>query len=264
MKMLRAAVLLVFSFLLVFTGTGTVTGTGHQKPKDLEIGEFFNGKEGTMVLKNLRNDQVYVYNQERSMQTFTPESTYKVPNALIGLETAVVRDEYEVKHWDGVIREIEDWNRDHTLASGMRYSVIWYYQDMARDIGEEQMQHYVDLMQYGNQDISGGIDKFWLASSMEISALEQVDFIERLVEDELPIEEKHQKTVKRMMIQDEQDEYTLHGKTGTRLSDFGLGWFVGFLETEKTTWVYAVNIDGSGTEAKNITLETLKKKNIID
>ncbi len=264
MKMLRTASLLVFSFLFVFLGMGTVTGAEYQKLKDLEIGEFFNGKEGTMVLKNLQNDQVYVYNKERSMERFTPESTFKVPNALIGLETLAVRDEYEVKRWDGVTRQFADWNRDHTLASGMRYSVIWYYQDMARDIGEEQMQSHVDLIQYGNQDISGGIDSFWLDSSMEISALEQADFIEKLVEEELPFEERHQKTVKRMMIQDEQDEYTLYGKTGTRLSDFGLGWFVGFIETGNTTWVYAVNIDGSGTQAKNITLETLKKKNIID
>lgn len=66
------------------------------------------------------------------------------------------------------------------------------------------------------------------------------------------------------MIQDEQDEYTLHGKTGTRLSDMGLGWYVGFIETEKETWVFAVNLDGSGTESKQITVETLKKMDILD
>lgn len=261
MKMIRAAVILLFSFMLVITGT-TVSGAG-QQTKELKIKELFKGKEGTMVLKNLKTPQLYLYNQRRSVIRFTPESTYKVPNALIGLQTSAVRDEYEVKRWDGVVRQFESWNRDHSLASAMRESAIWFYQDMARDIGETRMQEFINNMEYGNQDISGGIDLFWLDSSLKISAVEQVDFMEKLVQENLPFEEKNQKTVKRMMVQDEQDNYTLHGKTGTRLSDFGLGWYIGFVETRKDIWVFAVNINGSGTEAKNIAIETLKQQKII-
>ena len=261
MKMIRTAVLLLISFLVVFSGT--TMSDAHPETKELKIEGLFKGKEGTMVLKNLKTQQTYLYNKERSMTRFTPESTFKVANALIGLQTNAVRDEYEVKRWDGVEREFETWNRDHSLASAMRESAIWFYQDMARDIGENRMQDYVNRLDYGNQDISGGIDLFWLDSSLEISAAEQADFMEELVKENLPFEEKHQKTVKRMMIQDDQDDYTLHGKTGTRLSDFGLGWYVGFIETKRGTWVFAVNLNGSGTEAKNIAIETLKKQKII-
>ncbi len=258
MKMLRIALLMLLSFLLA--GTGTIAANAKH---ELKIQELFNGKEGTMVLKNLKNGQTYVYNEERSMKRFTPESTFKVPHALIGLETGAVRDEYEVKRWDGIIRPFEAWNRDHSLASAMRESAIWFYQDMAKDIGETKMQEYVNRVGYGNRDISGGIDSFWLDSSLEISAVEQVDFMERLVGEELPFAEKQQKTVKRMMIQDEQDAYILHGKTGTRLSDYGLGWYVGYVETKKGKWVFAVNLNGSGSEAKQIVLEVLKEKNIM-
>jgi beta-lactamase class D len=261
MKFLRAAVLLLFSFVLVFSETDV--SDAQQQTKELKIQELFNGKEGTMVLENLKNNKKYVYNQKRSIERLTPESTYKVPNALIGLQTNAVRDEYEVKRWDGVVRQFETWNRDHSLASAMRESAIWFYQDMARDIGATNMQEYINKIEYGNKDISGGIDSFWLDSSLKISAVEQVDFMERLVKEKLPFEKKHQKTVKRMMIQDEQDSYVLHGKTGTRLSDFGLGWYVGFVETKKEKWVFAVNINGSGNEAKNIGIETLKKQKII-
>ncbi len=263
MKWMRSAVLAGLSVLLLFGGMAASADAGEQNAKELPIGEVFDGKEGTLVLKNLQNDKVYVYNKERSTRRFTPESTFKAANALIGLETSAVRDEYEVKRWDGVEREFENWNRDHSLASAMRESAIWFYQDLASTIGETRMQEYVTNFQYGNQDISGGIDTFWLDSSLKISAVEQANFIEKLVEEELPIAEKHQKTVKRMMIQDEQDQYTLHGKTGTRLSDMGLGWYVGFIENEKGTWVFAVNIDGTGTEAKNIAVEVLKERDII-
>ncbi|WNB93813.1 class D beta-lactamase [Bacillus sp. NEB1478] len=261
MKILRIAALLLFTFVLIFSGTGV--SDAKQQTKDLEIEGLFKGKEGTMVLKNLKNNKTYVYNANRSKERLTPESTYKVPNALIGLQTNAVRDEYEVKRWDGVVRDFETWNRDHSLASAMRESAIWFYQDMARDIGETNMQDYVNKIEYGNKDISGGIDAFWLDSSLKISAVEQMRFMERLVKEKLPFEEKHQKTVKRMMIQDDKDSYVLHGKTGTRLSDFGLGWYIGFVETKKETWVFAVNIDGSGTEAKNIAIETLKKQHVI-
>jgi beta-lactamase class D len=187
-----------------------------------------------------------------------------VANALIGLQTKAVSDEYEVKRWDGVIREFEDWNRDHTLASAMRHSVIWYYQAMARDIGTENMQQYVNLLDYGNRDISGGIDQFWLDSSIKISAREQVQFIENLVEEKLPIDKQHMRTVKRIMINEEADSYVLHGKTGTRLSDMGLGWYVGYIETDKGEWAFATNMDGSGSKAKTITLEALKELDIIE
>jgi beta-lactamase class D len=261
MKMFRAAVLLLFSFILVLSGTAV--SSAEQETKELKIQELFNEKEGTMVLKNLKNHKTYVYNKKRSIKRFTPESTFKVPNALIGLQTNAVRDEYEVKRWDGVVRKFETWNRDHSLASAMRESAIWFYQDMAMDIGETSMQEYINRIEYGNKNILGGIDSFWLDSSLKISAVEQVHFMERLVQENLPFEEEHQKTVKRIMIQDDQDTYTVHGKTGTRLSDLGLGWYIGFVETKKDTWVFAVNIDGSGTEAKNIAIETFCQQNII-
>ncbi|MGM7721638.1 class D beta-lactamase [Metabacillus sp. Hm71] len=263
MRMMRSFGLVLMSIILLLAGTGASPIAGQQKTKQLHIEKVFNGKEGTMVLKNLKNNKVYVYNKERSTERFTPESTFKIANALIGLETSAVRDEYEVKRWDGVKREFENWNRDHTLASAMRESAIWFYQDLARTIGEDKMKEYVSKMSYGNQDLSGGIDMFWLDSSLKISAIEQVDFMEKLVSEELPFTEKYQKTVKRMMIQDEQDDYILHGKTGTRLSDLGLGWYVGFIENEKGTWAFAVNINGSGTEAKTIAVEVLREKNII-
>lgn len=255
--------LCLLAIVLVFTSFSSTPGAEGKKTKELHIEQLFDGRDGTMVLKNLKNNQMYIYNSERSEERFTPESTFKVPNSLIGLETGAVRDEYEVKRWDGVMREFESWNRDHSLASAIRESAIWFYQDMARDIGVMDMEKYVNRIGYGNRDISGGIDKFWLDSTLEISAIEQVEFLEDLVEEDLPFTEKNQKTVKRIMIQDEQDEYTLHGKTGTRLSDMGLGWYVGFIETEKETWVFAVNLDGSGTVAKQITMETLKEMGII-
>lgn len=263
MKKLRAVVLFLIVLLLTGAAAGIPVNAKTSPVKELKVGQLFNEVQGTIVLKNLQTDQVLAYNLDRSRERFTPESTFKVPNALIGLHEQAVADEYEVKRWDGIEREFEDWNRDHSLASAMRHSAIWYYQELARDIGDRRMQRNLNRIQYGNKDITGGMDTFWLDSSLTISAQEQVSFIEKLVEEKLPYNKQTMKTIKRIMIDNEQDHYTVHGKTGTRLSDFGLGWYVGYVETGRNTWVFATNVEGSGTTAKTITIDCLKQLNII-
>ncbi|MBN8209065.1 class D beta-lactamase [Bacillus sp. NTK071] len=259
--------LLFVAILLVVASSSNVTSqasasSSPSMKKDhhkMDVSSYFRDYEGTFILRDLKKGKTYIYNEEQANERQTPESTFKVANALIGLQVGAVRDEYDVKRWDGVEREFAIWNQDHTLGSGMRYSVIWYYQDMARDIGATRMDEWLKKLSYGNMNSSGGIDQFWLDSSLEISPLEQADFIEKLVEEELPFDQTIMKTVKRMMIQEETNDYTLFGKTGTRLSDSGLGWFVGFIETGDRSYVFATKIDGSGTEAKTITTNILKE-----
>lgn len=228
--------------------------------KKLEVDEFFTNHDGTFILRDLKKEKTFVYNQERANQRFAPQSTFKVPNSLIGLQVGAVEDEYDIKYWDGVEREIEAWNQDHTLGSAMRNSVVWYYQAMARDIGEKQMEEWVRTISYGNQDISGGIDQFWLSSSLEISPIEQVDFMEKLYKENLPFDKDVMKTVKRMMIQKEGDDFTLYGKTG---QGSGIGWYVGFIKTDNHAYSFATNIAGTSTDAKAITMDILKKYNVM-
>ncbi|AUS12504.1 class D beta-lactamase [Bacillus subtilis] len=235
----------------------------HLNVSRINVDDEFKDTDGTFILHDLQKDQTFVYNRERANQRQTPQSTFKVVNALIGLQVKAVRDEYDVKRWDRVKREFESWNRDHTLGSAMRESAIWYYQALARDIGEERMKTWLHTLSYGNEDISGGIDQFWLQSSLTISPLEQEAFLKKLFKEELPFDKPVMKTVKRMMIQEEGDHYTLYGKTGTRLTDMGLGWFVGFIKTEHGSYVFVTNVDDSGTKAKNITVDILKKYGLI-
>ncbi|WP_231597670.1 class D beta-lactamase [Bacillus sp. SA1-12] len=228
--------------------------------KKLDVEEFFDNDEGTFVLRDINKGKTFIYNHERAKQRFAPQSTFKVPNSLIGLQVGAVKDEYDIKYWDGVEREIEIWNQDHTLGSALRNSVVWYYQAMARDIGESRMQEWVRNISYGNQDISGGIDQFWLSNSLKISPIEQAEFLEALYKEELPFDQGVMKTVKRMMIQKEGDDFTLYGKTG---QGSGIGWFVGFIKTDNQAYSFATNIAGKSADAKTITMEILKKYQLI-
>ena len=129
---------------------------------------FFDvGTVGTFVGYKVDDYLIIASDKERSGEAKLPASTFKIPNSLIALETGVVADpDKDVFKWDGVTRSIEAWNKDHTLRSAIAASAVPVYQEIARRIGAERMQKYLDLFDYGNRDIGGGIDQFWLTGNL--------------------------------------------------------------------------------------------------
>ncbi len=118
--------------------------------------------EGSFVLYDPQADKYIFYNQDQFEQTFSPASTYKICNSLIGLETGVIKDENFVISWDSITRQNPKWNSDYDLKTAFKNSTVWYYQELARRVGGQQMKYWLDKANYGNADTSGGIDKFWL------------------------------------------------------------------------------------------------------
>ena len=149
-----------------------------------DLSKFFRNTAGAFVLYDLKNNRYLRHNPARCKQRLTPHSTFKIPNSLIGLETGVIADADFVIPWDRQkyppeTALSEEWNRDHNLRSAIKYSVVWYYRELAKRVGEARMKKMVQALRYGNQDISGGIDRFWLNSSLTISADEEVEFLKR-------------------------------------------------------------------------------------
>ena len=213
---------------------------------DVDIAPLFAERnvEGAFVLYDLDNDTYTYYNRDRCAERFLPASTFKVVNALVALETGVIAGPDEVIAWDGVDRGYTPWNQDHTLATAMEHSVVWYYQEVARRIGRERMQAYVDLIGYGNQDITGAIDSFWLEGGLRISAQEQIELLHRLYEGELPFSARSMRIVREMIILEEGDGYRLSGKTGwTSRVESQIGWFVGYLEVGDSVYFFATNVE---------------------
>lgn len=219
-----------------------------QLPLEVEPGwdELFeqHGVEGTLVVHRIGGERLAVHNVDRSTMPAIPASTFKVLNSLIALETGVIEDVDEVIPWDGVERSFHAWNQDQTLRSAIEVSAVWAYQDLARRIGEQQMAKHVAATGYGNADIGGGIDEFWLRGDLRISPVEQVDVLTRLMENKLPFSDHHQRDVREILIRDRGDGWVFGHKTGTALSaEPVLGWLVGFTEYDDAVWVFALNLD---------------------
>lgn len=203
------------------------------------------GTEGTFVMLDLNRNRVTVVNAERHTKGFLPASTFKIPNALIALETGVIKDgDHPPFKWDGIKREFEVWNKDHTPASAFKASAIWVFQDIARQVTDTRMRVYVSQFGYGNRNIGGNEDSFWLDGQLRISALQQIEFLERFFIGKLPVNPKNAEIVKDMMFLEKIGNATLRGKTGWIFSgDDKIGWLVGWVERGEETYIFALNFD---------------------
>ncbi len=235
--------------------------TENKQPEKLpDLSRFFENIEGTIVLYDVKNNRYLRHNEKRATTRYTPASTFKIPNALIGLETGVVKDTETVMVWDKVKYPAQDWTeapfvhwkKDHTLATAMKYSVIWYFRELALGIGEEKMKTHLAKFNYGNQDISGGLaskrmfEAFWLNNSLKISADEQIEFLRKFYDGNYSVSQRSTDMVKKILVLEETPNYKLSGKTGGvgNLNGKALGWFVGYVETKDNTYFFALNMDG--------------------
>nr|WP_035685714.1 class D beta-lactamase [Bradyrhizobium sp. Cp5.3] len=205
------------------------------------------GTAGTFVGYKVDDYLIIASDRERSGEGKLPASTFKIPNSLIALETGVVADpDKDLFPWDGVKRPIEAWNKDHTLRSAIAVSAVPVYQEIARRIGQERMQKYVDLLDYGNRDIGGGIDQFWLTGNLRIDPVEQIDFVDRLRRRALPISKRSQDLVSDILPVTKVGDAIIRVKSGLLGAERGepsLGWMVGWAEKGSAHTVFALNMD---------------------
>jgi beta-lactamase class D len=215
-----------------------------------EFKAFFDeyGVDGCFILYDVKADSYHLYNPNRCEEGFLPASTFKILNALIALETQVAPDENFTLPWDSVVRTPDSWNRAHTLESAMRYSVIPYYQEIARRIGPERMKQWVEEVNYGRMDITTeSIDHFWLWGKSRITPWEQMDFMDHFYFNQLPFEQRNIDIVKKMIVLDKTDQWTFRGKTGWTTQDGrNIGWFVGYLEEKGRAWLFVCNVETDG------------------
>lgn len=269
-KMKKIGYIQTLFLMMVFFLALTMLAARAQGSTDESLADLFEPYDtGCFVLYDLKNDYYQKYNPRLCNTRFSPCSTFKIISGMIGLQANVVSSPDSEFKWDGTKHQITAWNRDHTLRSAVRYSVVWFFQEIARKVGIETMNKELIRLKYGNMDVSGGEDQFWLGSTLKISADEQVELLKKFVSSQLPFSKAHLAMMKSMLCHSYEGMENLFAKTGTGV--FGekkLGWYVGFLEKDGNTYVFALNLHGgkevNGYKAKELVLEIFKRKGLID
>ncbi len=205
-----------------------------------------NKVEGTFgIWDNLQN-RFDIYNLPRFRDNaYLPASTFKVVNSLIALHTGKIFSDTVVIPWDGITRSIPDWNHDMNMQEAFKVSNVPYYQEVARRIGKDTMQYWLDSLRYGTQKIRSRIDTFWLDNSLKITADEEMGLMKRLYFDQLPFNNRSQEMVKKMMLREDSVKYKLSYKTGWGTASNGnqLGWVVGWIEENKHIYFFTMNVE---------------------
>ena len=201
--------------------------------------------EGSILIYDINKDEYYSNNFEWAKIGHLPASTYKITNSIIALETGVVIDEHSIFKWSGEERFLKNWEQDLTLKEAFHFSCVPCYQEVARKIGPAEMSKYLNKLKYGNMQVdSSNIDIFWLEGESKINQFEQIDFLKRFYHSKLPISKRTETIMKRMIIIEENDQYTISGKTGWSIRrGRNNGWFVGYLTRQDNTYFFATNIE---------------------
>jgi beta-lactamase class D len=261
------------SLVLLVLLNYSCTQKSQSTEKTTDFKKYFDKYDvtGSFVLFDPQENVYYHYNKEQYTKAYTPASTFKICNSLIGLETGVIKDADFVISWDGVNRERVEWNQDQTLRMAMQNSTVWYYQELARRVGQKQMDYWIKEANYGNHSTKGGIDKFWLEGGLRISPKQQIDFLIKLHDNKLPFSQRNMDIVKEIMIVKDTLNTIVHAKAGWgQNGKEDIGWFVGYVEKGNKVYYFAnclqtTDFDNKhfGPARKEIVYDILDELNIL-
>lgn len=234
----------------------------------LDLSAYFGDFEGSYVLYDLENDIWSIHDMERATLQVAPNSTYKIYDALFGLEEGVITPDSSLITWNHEEYPFEAWNTDQTLQSAMSNSVNWYFQALDQQLGVSALNSYIQRIGYGNEMISGDLSSYWLESSLKISPIEQVELLTKLHNNSFDFDLENVNAVKDAICLSSSETGSFYGKTGTgRINEQDInGWFIGYIETTDNTYFFATNIsadsNATGSNATQITLSILSDMNI--
>ena len=236
------------------------------------------------IVKNLKDNKILKTEGQCEERT-TPASTFKIPLGLMGFDSGIFTSATQPE-WKYAEKHAENaWGEPckvpQSPASWIKNSCVWYSQELVAKLGKEKFQHYVDIFNYGNKDITGdpgennGLKRSWIGSSLKISPNEQIEFLSKLIQNQLPVSRQSQELIREILfVEVLPEDWKLYGKTGmafqkdkdgTRNSKRQFGWYVGWVSKGDDNLVFAYRIkdeedqtEPAGLRAKKEGIQQLK------
>lgn len=268
---------LVFISLIIIC----FTACRKEDVKEVDLSKHFEEfqVEGSFILFDQQKQQKTIYNSKRCRKQFSPASTFKIANSIIGIEEGILTGEEYVFKWDSVESWNPSWNKDLTLKEAFRASCLPCFIRMANQIGIEKYRHYLKVLDYGDRleginDALFNNEKidFWVSGQLRISQEEQIAFLQKLFYVKLPVSQKAMDITKSILIDEQGDGFTLSGKTGWTTDPViqaDVGWYVGYLEKGVDVYFFATNVeskeplDSFAKARKEITLNILRELKLM-
>lgn len=233
--------------------------------------------DGAIAIYDNKNHKWIVSDTVATRKETLPASTFKIINLLIALETKNILSENDIVKWPGSTDTIKyDYRpniyHDISVKEAFEVSAGWAFIELAKKIGKDNYKKYLKRCHYGNLDLSQTDPDFWNFGAFGISPINQVEFLKNFYDEKLPFSKRNIDIVKKVMITEQNQEYTIHSKTGwTREDNINTGWWVGYLENKNGTYFFATrllqdrkqNSASFGNCRKEITKSVFRDLNVI-
>lgn len=208
-------------------------------PIDADLESLLGDRDVVFLARELDGDRTHALNPERINERQTPNSTFKIPNFLIALDTGVITDAHQIKDWNEAYRPPSDfwpesWKQPQSLMTAFQRSSVWFFRDIALEVGGERYRAELTRLDYGNAEAADNSDLFWLDGTLRISPVEQVNYLARLLQGEFDTPPEHLALLEQASLLKEIDNCQLHGKTGAGPATENFdgpfnGWLVGWV-----------------------------------
>ena len=248
--------------------TGYHFDTTEKNITQLNLSSNFGDYTGSFVLYDQSADRWNIYNMDHASTRVSPNSTYKIYDALLGLESGIITPEHSTFTWNGEPYPFHSWEADQDLTSAIHNSVNWYFQAIDSQAGFEAVRTFLQTINYGNQNTGTNLNLYWTDFSLKISPIEQVELLQDFYQNNFHFDSKNIQAVKKALLLSSTSSGSLYGKTGTgRINGKDInGWFIGYIETANNTYYFATNIqsssDATGSQATEITESVLSNLGI--
>lgn len=260
-----------FLYALWFSLFTLIACSPNNVTEDKSLKSYFDAQNvnGCFALFDNGQGHFSIYNLVRYRDSaYLPASTFKIINSLVGIQTGRVKDSSTVIRWDGITRNIKEWNQDLTMNQAFHLSSVPWYQELARQIRKDTMQEWLDTLGYASSKgraVINKIDTFWLDNSVKITADEQLGLVKKLYFNQLPFYNRTHEIVKSMMIQEDNSDYRLSYKTGWAHTEKGnsLGWIIGWIEENKHPYFFVLQVESPDKNYDMVPARISILKNIL-
>ena len=243
----KISLLFLSLFILVFSSC-----TVNNAKVNNDLKKYFDSAhvDGSFSFLNNQVGDITVYNMKLDTQRLSPGTSFKILNTLIGVQTGKITNENTVINTDSSV------DKNITLKQAFNHSDVTYFQSLARKIGADTMKSWLKTISYGNKNISGPVDSFWLNNELKISPDEQLGLLSKIYFEQLPFQKYAQQMVESVMLQEDNTLYKLSYATGTGIDENNnaFGWTLGWIEENRHVYFFVTYIKSPD---KNIDLKSI-------
>jgi len=189
----------------------------------------------------------------------SPASTFKIALSLMGYDAKILKDRKnpEWPYQPSYNAALTIWQTAHNPTSWIKDSCVWYSKNLTQKLGMKKFKHYVDILRYGNKDLSGdpnknnGLTTAWLSSSLKISNQEQISFLASMLHKKFLLSDHAYDMTKQILfIETLNNGWNFYGKTGAAFqqnkdgtfNNQQISWFIGWATKNNRNIIFVKNI----------------------